>query len=329
MTSISGTATDHNDFYDKLISFLTGDSNSTDAQAWDIVWVATGGQRDGVVLKGPGLGGTDSIYISLRLEANTGIDSAIIRLNGMTGVLTSGVSFIDHVNVSPRSAVMFLRTGGAMDYWFTMSGRRFIAAARVSTVYEMMYAGFILPYCLPAQYPYPLLVGACASYGQSQSAPTWKSSLDDHTWFARAFSTVNAGPSGWLIDPAGQWQAITASGGVGQTGVLAGPTSFGSGSFGLDTSAGSTAWQPANIEARIIQALGGDWILRPVTLTQLLPTDQTYGALDGLYHIGGRGNVVENLVTVDDLNYLVLQNTFRVSTMDMLAMQFGEDSNSP
>lgn len=321
----TGTAADHADLYAALIDFLTADAALVSAgEEWSVVWTASGGQQDGVVLKGPGLAASDSIYVSLRLEANVGTDTALIRLHGMTGYLSAGLSFIDHVNVSPSSVVMFLRTQ-AMDYWFTANGRRFIASARVSTVYESMYAGFFLPYCLPDQYPYPMFVGGCGSYGKSNSASSWKSTVDDHAYFARGTANGSAsGPSAWMLSPQGDWlgAAVNSNGSIN-----IGPSYFGgSANFVIAADGQFNAWGYATVESRIVQAYGQEWALRPITLTQSSPGDQTFGALDGAYHVGGRGQSVENVITVDAIDYIVMQNTFRTATLEMWAMQLGEST---
>lgn len=47
-----------------------------------------------------------------------------------------------------------------IDYWLTCNDRRVAFALKVGTpVYETGYAGFMLPYATPRQYPYPIVCG--------------------------------------------------------------------------------------------------------------------------------------------------------------------------
>ena len=66
MAYVTGTATDRNDLWTKLLAFLTADPALVAAgQAWEVVWSrdVTGNQSR--VLKGKGLSGTDEVLVTL------------------------------------------------------------------------------------------------------------------------------------------------------------------------------------------------------------------------------------------------------------------------
>jgi hypothetical protein len=48
----------------------------------------------------------------------------------------------------------------SIDYWFYVNNTRVIVIAKIGVYYISMYAGFFLPYALPAEYPYPYFIGA-------------------------------------------------------------------------------------------------------------------------------------------------------------------------
>lgn len=320
----TGTASDHVDLFDKLIAFLTADADLLyDGEAWEVEWSKSTDLSEGVVLKGPGLALTDEILVGLRLSANVPDDAAEIAVVGMTGVIPSSTAFNDHVNVTPNAPRMLLRTQ-PMTYWFAANGRRFIVMVRVSTVYESLYAGFFLPYSTPLQYPYPMFIGGTAHSETTRLAvPNWRSTANSHAHFSRSFrnpSVSNGHPSNaWMLDPSGNWLdcGITTD-----SNVQLGPGQFGTG-FGISADGTTTSYGYNTILDRIITTFGEQQALVPITLLQQSPSDQTFGVLDGVYRVAGRGNAPENTVVVDGITHVVGINAFRTNLADFWAMQLG------
>lgn len=154
----TGTATDHDNLLTLLIAFLTTDLPGP--QLWTVLadrTEAASGQRC-VYLHGPGLAGTDNIYVGIRVKTD---DDGIIyhwELRGMAG-FTSTATFEEQVGISNAHYMPLYHT--SMTYHFFANGRHFKVAALVeSTVWANCYAGFILPYALPSEFPYPLFIGA-------------------------------------------------------------------------------------------------------------------------------------------------------------------------
>jgi len=317
----TGTASDHTDLWSKLLAFLTANGDLVaDGQEWSIAWTLGSDESTGVVLKGPGLAGDDEVLVGLKFTANPADNAAEIQMVGMTGVNPTATAFNDHVNTMPNTARVLLRTQ-AMDYWFVANGRRFMLMVRVSTVYEFGYAGFFLPYSAPSQYPYPLFVGGCAHGGGGSGAivTNWRDLSDGHQHFMRGIYAEGAGsishdPPAWMLSPAGDWLRAGAAGAQARIG----PQSFGSG-YGVVPNFSISAYGQDAIQNRVIPAFGGEHTLTPMTLVQQSPTDQTFGVLDGLYRVGGRGNAPENEITVDSVDYIVGQNCFRTDIGDYFA----------
>lgn len=308
MAHTTGTATDHTDFFNTLISFLKTDAGLVAAnENWTEAWAAPGGAPNStdVVLQGPGLSDSDEVYIGLRLIADAGAGHYEIHMVGMTGIDAAATEFDAHVNVTPVTVRMFL-DNAAMTYWFSANGRRFMAAAKISTVYEALYAGLVLPYAQPAEYPYPLFIGGTNAVGNA--SVDWRSTSADHTMFYAPVYDSGAGieSNAWFLSPSGAWLRC------GQNGDIAvAPNSFGIQDFGIGTDFTVDRYGYEDIKDRVEPAYGGSYILTPLSLLQSDPANQTFGILHGAFHVGGRGNAAENTVTVVGTSHLVLQNVFR------------------
>lgn len=330
MAFITGTATNAADFYSKLIAFLTTDADLLAAnQQWEIVWdtPAPGQNATDKVLRGPGLSEQDQVYIGLRLFQDVSGDSYYIACSGMTGILPNGQHYRDHVNVSPDYVRMFLDVG-TITYWFVASGRRFMVAAKISTVFEAMYAGLFLPYATPDSYSYPLFIGGSAgsNNGTVDSPSSWRSEAENHSHFVTPYYMAPPGQAvetgAWLLDPAGSWQRVSNNGDA--TPIRIGPENTDGTYFSASDASATNFYGAAFIMSRTMDCYGGSRTLWPCHLIQTSPTDQTYGILDGAYRCQGIGNAAENIITVDGLDHLVIQNAFRTSFNDYWAMALPE-----
>lgn len=317
----TGTATNAQDFYDRLLNFLTTNPALVASnEAWEIVWQAPT-QPDAQqrrVLRGRGLNGGDFIYVGIGLNQDPIADEFEIVLNGMTGVNGSSENLSGHVNTS-QTHIMFLDSN-PMTYWFIASGRRFMAVARISTVYECMYAGYFLPYGTPLSYPYPLFIGGSNSPRSprgSGQATSWRSTDDGHSAFFRPNSNTSTAsngrhPSANVIDPTGTWREVTTLGNVVDCGL--GPQRSGNAdNWSARINFGRNTNTITNL-SRLGRAFGGNYPLIPMTITHFEPVSQTYGILDGVFYTSGIGNAAENIISHNGVDHLVVQNTFRTTT---------------
>lgn len=71
--------------------------------------------------------------------------------------------------------------------------------------------------------------------------------------------------------------------------------------------------------ANAVRDTGGNYHLTPVVMHDNTPN--VYGYLDGIYHITGFNNVVENTLTINGVNYVVIQDVSRTSFGDYFAME--------
>jgi hypothetical protein len=326
-SSITGTATSHNDLWTKLLAFLTTDSTLVAAsENWTQVWTGAGYK---CVLQAPGLAGSDQILIGLDRIDDDLNDYHSIMIYGMTGVNASAVLMTDHIHVS--QPVGFFTDGGSQKYWFTASGRRVTGVVQISTVFEAFYAGLFLPYALPTEYPYPLFIGGTRGSAFVSTPPSWRASTYDHTNFSNPASNGSGGtqstPQAYFLDPVNTWTALANNHSTNWTtpttawGWMA-PAGYGydNNYFSVDAP-GSQRFGAQTVAAWKGPALDGSYTIDPLTIVQSQPAAQTYGILDGVYFAPGYNNASGNTITIGGTNYLVAQNCFRTDNASYIALE--------
>lgn len=316
---VTATVANLDALFTALVNQLTTNATLVGlGQQWSNVWTAPGGSANpsAVVLRGPGASGTDNIYVGMQKVSVPGEGRYEIQFCGMTGVNAGANVLSDHINTSPL--VRLFSDVVAQTYWLVASGRRFFIQTKISTVYSQAYCGFILPYALPASYPYPLFVGGSAA--DHVAAPVdWRSTAVQHTNFLQPYQDDSpaVASNAFLIRPDGTWNGFT---GVGETAIgtndaqmcFIHPWSYGS---DFDLVVAANADSPTGRELLTIMnpCLGGTFPLFPTTIMTTNPSYSVYGAFDDVYATSGIGNSAENVITLGGEQYLVFQNCFRVT----------------
>lgn len=249
-----------------------------------------------VALKGPGLSGTDEVFVFLNTISNTSADYFNIRVNG-------GVSYIATNPVTDQPGIVDTPTGmlcwnSSIKYWFIANGRHFKIIAKVSTSYENLYAGFLLPYGLPSEVPYPMTIGASSSELNIRFS---ESSLA-HSSFWRPSSNTSSPRNATLKyrDNAGQWTGFSNVNGN---------------SFSPGRVYPTNNTNPVNMR----NDPTGSYALIPATL--YIPLTDVVGELDGVFYIPGFSNASENIVTIASQDYLVVQAANRATGADYVAIK--------
>lgn len=333
MAFVSGTATSNIDLWNKLVAFLTTNVSLVSAgEAWTVAWTHASGQPSGVVLRGPGSSSGDDVFVGMR-RFDSGIsDQNYIEIMGCTGVSASATQLSGHMNPSYNTRIFL--DGGAMKYWFVANGRRFIVVVNMSTVYQVAYCGFFLPYANPLVYPYPLFIGGCApGSGAPANAQvaTWRTQVDWHAAFPFApyntLLSVTAAhrSSAYVIDQAGIWKAAggSAASEVSHLPVaakLSEPDGTTPWSLLQTSSAFSEMFGLGTIADKVIRGLGDTVELTPFTLVDNVMTINMMGILQGVYWTHGVSNAVENIVQVGGVDHLVLQNVYRTAVGQYFAI---------
>lgn len=333
-----GTATNNVDLWNQLIEFLTSDPGlASEDSLWEIVASYTGGSNGEPrhILRGRGSAPNDNIYIGLARTDTPGSDGNRIGIRGMSGFRPNATSWTDHINMTGEMR-MWLDVN-PMKFWFVANSRRFIVVVNMSTVYEMLYGGFFLPYASPLVYTYPLLIGGCSSaFAGSNSVASWRSQSALHSSFVYAplqkqnSSDPDATQSSCEIyDYSGARRQIWNDNNcdLSITPRRARPsdsdaefrwTTANTYTYSYNISGGMGI---TDYHERTGQCLGGGYALRPFTILQTLPSAETIGVLDGLYACPGVQNAAENIIKIDGVDHLVFQNIWRASTGDYCALR--------
>lgn len=170
-----------------------------------------------------------------------------------------------------------------IDYWLVVNAQRIMCAMKVGTpVYESFYVGKFLPYALPSQYPYPVV--CCAMLNGS---PATRYSDTTHSMGFKGNTTA--------------CDMRTQSGSYSQ------PYTY---PWIADNLAGSSAQ---------LRETGTVYTLQPIVLLNL--SDTLYGEFDGVFHISGFSQGVENTLVISGVTYVVIQNVYRTGFNEYIAMR--------
>lgn len=292
-------ATDYSDLLDKLITFAIANG-----------WVQLENTSDKVVLKGTGAG-SDEIIVAIQKYFFGW------NLNGYTGY-QSGLSFVNQPGAIPNPSnganpnhPSMPLWNSSIPYWFVVNGRRIIVVAKVSTTFQMAYLGWFLPYATPNQYPYPMFVGG--SCGGANGSYTGVATINHAFWRGASngvVSGVGFAPGGTKIGQQNEYAPAANTSSNRFAGMF--PYATSDGVFG---SSGNNVQQ-------ILGLISGNRLLYPVSWA--VDTTGGYkgiiGDLDGLYFAAGGGSP-EDIVTVGSDNYLLVNNVFRLTADELVAVK--------
>lgn len=260
-----------------------------------------------LILKGPGLSGTDEIFVGIRRSWSDAAGRASWELCGMRGY-AAGLTYDEQpVALPSTSRPNFNTWSGELPYWISVTGRKITVKVRNNTYYMDMYLGLGIPWGSPKYQPYFLCVGGSA--GDNEPSWTGLSGSNSNYWCPRAYE--GAGDSSLMIlDRGGVWQGILARQGNSREK---------SSIHEWVNSAAPSIWPfRANGMQGVRGNLDGSTPLLPVTC---LPT---YGELEGIFAISGFTNVEpEDLIWQPNLGkkLVVGTNTYRNSEEDFCAME--------
>jgi len=256
-------------------------------------------QTAGGWMKGPGLAGTDEIFVGLSRYNNPGTDIYNLTLAGSFG-FNSGLAFSNQVGFS--GAVYMSAWNTTTPYWIVANGQRFVVVAKISTTYHAMHAGKILPYATPSQFGYPVYIAA-----ETETAETrW--SLNDFGF--RHFTDPGAASSSSQVSgckfafPDGAWYGFSnyypSSGNETVSGLGRYVWPYAGANSSLD-----------DLIKELSTNVDGSYTLLPLILNSNTPSQQVFGEIDGCYYVGGFNNAAENIIQIDGVDYLVVQNINR------------------
>jgi hypothetical protein len=239
-----------------------------------------------LIMVGEGLSGVEEIYVGFRSYESVAADYYNLSVAGFTGYL-SGNSFITQPGYVESGIPAH---NNRIDYWLVANAQRIAFGMKVGTpVYESGYVGKFFPFAIPSQYPYPLVVG-----GMLTGVPATRFSDTTHSMYHkgnRANLKMRFVDGTWKTPKAVPWSER-------DSGMTNDPM-------------GGLVWT--------LRDTGDAYSLVPVVLVDDSPN--VYGALDGIYHVSGFNNAVENTFSIGGKDYVVLQDVYRTGFNDYYALE--------
>lgn len=306
MAWTTGTATDYRDLLDRLQLFLTTDMLPAGERWTPLRWTTDAANKE-LILQAPGLAGTEQIFCGVRTYENPTAGYYMWDLNGYIGFDAANPFYAQPGTLAGWLPMMSL-WNGAIPYWFVANGRRCVVVAKISTVYQAMYLGLMLPYATPGQYPYPLLIGGAMT---GQRGHNYSVTGANHRHFTDPGEDAQNNPNTacMLRGPSGAW-------------LPSQNVYYGNPEYRYD---GPRPMWPMNYGAlgNLREAPDGSYVLMPIVLTQYnAGTDHDlFGELDGCYWVSGFNNAAENLINVAGVDHLVVQNVYRTTVRDYWALR--------
>ncbi len=252
--------------------------------AYDILRYDNVSTNHELIMMAHGLSGTEQIYMGLRTYHDVAADYYNIVGSVMTGYV-AGNTYDSQPGIATKGIPAH---NNRIDYWLSMNGQRIALALKVGTpVYEHMYLGKFLPYSRPSQYPYPVV---CGGAWDGYAAIRFSDLV--HDFYPRGLGNARMAlrnATGWLAPHCWPW---------GNTLVLCG------------TGASAT------LQARDTE---GNYPLTSVVVHDNVAN--IYGQLDGVFHVSGFSNAVENTLTIAGVDYVVMQSVARTSHIDYYALR--------
>ena len=260
----------HHLMLEKIMDFATGNG-------WTLLRYDTTAAKRELILKAPGISGTEEIYIGFKTYQDENADYYNLLVAGFTGYV-AGNTF----DTQPGAVLSGVPAHNQrIDYWLTINGQRLVLAMKVGTpVYEVCYIGKCLPYGRPTQYPYPLV---CAGMLNGETATRFSEQTHTTPFKGNRANLKLRTNDGWKQPYAFPWG------------------------------------NSATTTTRQLRDTDGVYHLLPIELHD--NTANIWGALDGVYYVSGFDNVVENNLILDGVTYIVIQDVWRTSHTDFVAIR--------
>lgn len=247
---------------------------------WQVMRYDTSIANRELILKGQGYSGTEEIYVGVRTYQDASADYYNLCVATFTGYVASN-TFDTQPGVRLSGVPAHNQR---IDYWLTVNPQRIACCMKVGTpVYEHFYIGKFFPYARPSQYPYPIVCGGMLNGASATRYSDISHSMPYKGNRANLGMRFNTGV--YLQPEAWPWNSDYIAGAVGSSGKMQ------------------------------IRDTNKNYFLLPIILDD---STNIYGELDGVCHISGFNNVVEN--TCGE-NWVVLQDVSRTGFNDYIALK--------
>lgn len=255
-------------------------------EGWTVLRYDTVSAIRELIVQGDGYSTTEEIFIGFRSYQDVGADYYNLSVACFTGYV-SGNTFTTQPGYAENG---ICGHNLYIDYWLRITPQCVAMGLKVGTpVYETAYIGKFFPYATPSQYPYPVVC-----FGNITGVSATRFSEITHSMGFKG-SRTNA----LMRDVAGSWiqPATWPFNAEMICGVTASP------SFYLGQQRDTT-----NV-----------YTLNPIVVMKT--NTDVYGELEGVYHISGFNNIVENTLTISGRTFVVIQDVGRTGFNDYIALE--------
>jgi len=297
--------------YDNGLISFTISAGGTAWEVADLIEVTVPNWYE-IFFEAPGNGGTEEIYMGIKTYTND-ITIDQWKLNGYTGYnpaadFSNQPGAISDVEVQPRC----LLWGGVMPYWLVANGRRVTLFYEVAGVIECMYLGFILPYGLPTENPYPMAVGGTTVW----STHAYTSTSEYHAAFwdgpCEAYNIGNY--TTLRCWDGASWNKIGGHSILSDRFVITYEASNHGANWPYHSCGKGSP--PASLYSsipwnRISKNSDDSYCLFPIIPHVPLPDRILFGELEGIYAVPGVDLGPLDTTTINAVDYILVGNTFR------------------
>ena len=294
-TIVAGsTAFEADDSFTFQVANGLGATEKYTLKEWDTNYDAADGYQ--LMLMGPGTAGADEIYTGINTVKSVSDDYYNWRLAGMTAY-SSGVSMGYQPGITQGRLPRLLLWTQQIPYWFVANGRRFIVVAKVSTVYQCLYLGFALPYGLPTQFPYPLVVGGSACPDATVAYNRYSSTHYSHRSFPSPYgyeAAVCTASSFDVVNPYNDHATLKVLQGTSWIKISnKGPTgTYGNTNVVWPYSSHAYITSPDNHFSTLLREnIDGTYPAFPTAVMISSPTKHIIGELQGVFAVPGFGGI--------------------------------------
>lgn len=252
----------------------------------------------------PGLDGSKTIPCHARTIHSQSADTYNVAFN-----VSRSFDATQDMTAQPAGAGGTTMSLGAsaMAYWFVVNGQRAIVVTRFSSIYQIAYIGFGLPYEPPSVHQFPAI---CAASSDGFNTRRYDSTS------ARYRFPIDPGPNtvrAYYPDATWRNHSNRSDGSSGTEGAY-------------DNTAEGKVW-PASYSGTtaplsfLRDNIDGSRSLIPCVLSMIVAPFHGWGEFDGLFWATGYATVSEATIRQEGFDHLVVQNIFRNGTKDFGAVR--------
>lgn len=254
------------------------------------------------VWKGPGLDGTQDIYVGVETYGSSISDTFNLGFVGFRAWDDSAPVASQPNGCTPEYLSL---VNSSIGFWFVVNGQRFMVVTKAAGIYQTAYCGFGLPYELPSIHEFPMIVGASGdsrTRRYNSTTTNYRHPMDPGEFGLRAFY------------PDAQWRNHANR--VDQAGTEDSHSSTSNGKVwpaALNSSSAMPSFVRDNLDASNA--------LLPGVIRHAASPVHMWGEFDGYYWTSGFGTVAEAIIRENGFDHLVVNNIYRTSVQHYAAVR--------